>query len=152
PDDPLDLPGNLLDRPGAGDTVYDATLGVVRDERRGVALIDLETRRDGFGRVVRAPLDLRARTHAPHQLVFGNVEQENVIQALAALGQRLVHQLGLGRGAGETVEDRAVLRLRAHQLVLDHAEDDAVGHQLALVVVFLELASEGRAVFHRLPD
>ena len=132
--------------------MHDAPLGIMRDERRGVALVDLQTRRDGFGCVVRASLDLRPRGHTPHQLVFGDVEQEDMVQALAALAQRLVHQRCLCRGAGETVEDRAGFRCRAVQLVLDHSQDDGVGHQLAFVVVLLELESQRRAILHRFPD
>src|SRR2546427_246838 len=71
---------------------------------------------------------------------------------LAALAERLVYELRLRRGARKTVEDRAGLRLRAVQLLLDHAEYDAVGHQLAFVVVLLELEPERRPVLHRLPD
>ena len=75
-----------------------------------------------------------------------------MIEALAALPEGPVHQLGLRRGAGKTVEDRAVLRLRAHQLVLDHVQNDAVGHQLAFIIVLLGVEAEWRAVLHCFPE
>src|SRR6266702_1649561 len=130
----------------------DSALGIVCDQRSGVALVNLEARRNGMRRIVDAALDLRARPQAAHELVFGHVEQQDVIQPLAALAERLVYELRLRRGARKTVEDRAGLRLRAVQLLLDHAEYDAVGHQLAFVVVLLELEPERRPVPHRLPD
>src|SRR5260370_603771 len=79
-------------------------------------------------------------------------QAELVDRTLAARGQRPIHQLGLRRGAGKAIEDRAGLRLRAVQLLLDDAEDDAVGDQLALVVVLPGVESERRAVLHRRPD
>src|SRR2546425_6381214 len=55
-----------------------------RSERGGVALVHLESRRDGFGRVVRASLDLRPRAHARSE------EHTSELQSLAYLVCRLL--------------------------------------------------------------
>jgi len=67
-----------------------------------------------------------------------------VIEPLAPLGQRAVDQLRLDGGAGEAVEHGALLRLRLGELLLDHAQDHAVGHERAGVHVLLCFAAERR--------
>jgi hypothetical protein len=88
-----------------------------------------------------------ARGHqAAHQLVFGHIEQQDIIEPLAALPECPVDQLGLRGSAREPVEDGPLLRFRLRELRLDHVENDAVGDQLALVHVLLRFAAEGRLV------
>ncbi len=90
----------------------------------------------------------RAAAQPLHQLLFGHVEQQHVRQALAALGQRLVDQLGLGGGSRKPVEDRPLLRLGFGQLGADEVENDVVGDEFAGIVEALRFLAERRAVLH----
>jgi hypothetical protein len=121
----------------------------MRNQGRGVAAVDVEPGLDGLGRVVGAPFLRRPGGHAVDQDVLVHVEQEDVVQAVAALGQGAVHHFRLGGGAREAVEDRPVLGLGLRELALDQVENDGVGDELPLVVELLGLLAEGRTVLHR---
>ena len=79
--------------------MHDTSLRIVRDQRRGVALIDILAIGDGSGGVVSAA----AVRHATDQLILGDVEQQNVVQPLPTLGQRPVDELRL-RGRAREAE------------------------------------------------
>ena len=54
------------------------------------------------------------------------------VDARARDGQHGVQRLGLGEGARKAVEDRAAGAFERRQALLDQADDDLVGDQLAV--------------------
>ena len=72
-----------------------------------------------------------------------------MVETLAALGQHLIHELGLGGGAREPVEHGAVPGLGLRQLVLDEAQDHRVGDERPGVHVPLRFPAERRARLDR---
>src|SRR2546426_8580286 len=74
--------------------MHDAALRVMGHEGSGVALVHLQAGADGLRRVVRPALRGCASRHAADQLFLRHVEQQDVIEALAALAQCGVDQLG----------------------------------------------------------
>ena len=127
-----------------GHAVHNTALGEVGDERRSVALVHLEPGLDGLRRVVGPAFLRRPAGHPAHQLFLGHVQQQDVVQALAALPQGPIHELGLGGGAGEAVEHRALLPVGLRELFLDQGENDGIGDELPFVHELLGLATERR--------
>ncbi len=67
----------------------------------------------------------------------------------AQTNQNLVQRLGLGHGAGEAVQDEALLAVGLRQAILDDADDHFIGHQFPGIHEFLGLAAHFGAFFDR---
>ena len=177
PDAPLgedveDVGGDLLRVLVAVDAHEQAPALVEGQQRRGVALVGLESLDDGLGQVVRAlhhvaaavgtragdGLDVAVAIDGPalladptgretlrHQLV-GHVEIDADLDAV--LAQDGVECLGLGVGARIAVEQRAALGVGLGETLLDQPIDQFVGDQLAGLEDGGDLQADGRAVAH----
>ena len=86
---------------------------------------------------------LPAKNHALDELLFGHFEADHMENLLAALLEEALQRLGLGYGAGESVENHPVLGLG---LVVDdflkYADHQRVGDELSLAYIgFGDLAN-----------
>jgi len=83
------------------------------------------------------------------QLFLGYIQQQDGVQAVAALREGAIDQLGLGGGAGKAVEHRPLLRLGLRELFLDQGENDGIGDEFAIVHELPGFASQRRAGSNR---
>src|SRR5690606_27583377 len=125
------------------------------DDRFGVVLplyhVRSPTRRAlavGGGRTIAHVIGLStvetdpAPRHPLEDGVEGDLDGDDLIDATAQAGEGRVERLCLGDGPGEAVEDRASLRVRLLQPLLDEGEDELVRHELALAHELVELLPE----------
>ena len=68
------------------------------------------------------------------------------------LHAHVVQSLGLGNGPGEAVQDETAFAVLLGQAVLDDADEDFIGHQLAAFHVGLGLQAHFRAALQRLTE
>ena len=126
---------------------------VVLDERRRLAVVQLEAALDRLGRVVGAPLLRGALEHPVEQLLpVGDLELEDDVELAAEPAQHPVERLRLRHRAREAVEHEPRHRVAAPEAVADEADHQLVRDEVAAVVDLLQLAAEiGRELLH-LPD
>ena len=94
-------------------------------------------------RAARGGVDETASDAGDEQGII-DLQLNGVLQGLVALAQHGVEALGLGHGAREAVEDKAALALGVLvQLLLDHANNDVVADEAAVVHDLLGLKTEG---------
>ena len=89
-----------------------------------------------------------AAAHALHDRLIGDLNGDYVVKPDPGLLQRL----SLSDGAGHAVQDIAVLAVILVQPVMDDADDDLIGDQLAGLHVGFRLLAGGGAVFHGGPE
>ena len=164
--EPASRPAPLIDIAVAVDGDQQVAAAVVVDQRSRGLLVYVEAVAHGGLVVVVALVHLAGALGA---CGVGDGADVAALLAHAAGGQALDDDLGLdideqggrqrtlhlaelgveGHGllhrAGEAVKDVALLAIRVRQAVLDDADDDFVGHQLALIHVFLGLQTHLRA-------
>ena len=146
-------------------------VAVVVDDRHGLLFVELEPAVDRFLGVVVAlhdasaarvagPVDLGRKVHVVHALaalahapagepvehdVAGHVEVDREVER--ATVENAVELLRLMQRARESVEDEAVAeRAAGREALLDHADHDLVGNELAAVHVALGLEPERGAL------
>ena len=120
------------------DVVVYALVSIPVYQGSGLVVIYTEALLDGLLVVVAASALLTAQYEALHQLVLGNVELYHGSYLVAALSQHLLQSLGLGNGAGEPVEDNALVLLA--KAVIYAGQDvyhQFIGYQLPLVDIVL---------------
>jgi hypothetical protein len=126
---------------------------VVLDERRGLALVELEPPPDRVGRVVGATLLGCPAEHPSDQLVaLRHLEVEDDVEGPPELAQKIVERLGLGHRAREAVEDKAADRVATRQPVADQFDHLLVGDEVAPVVDLTQLLAQRRVARHHVPD
>ena len=155
----FDLARNRIDLGHAIDGPQNAALTIIRQDGRGLAMIDIEPRPDRLRPVVGAAdefaaaasiansVDLRPvvalmvagttlLTGKPsrepvNQGVLVDVELDHVVEPAIVLCQHLIKRLRLRQRSGETVENKAVTAIWLPDAVGDHVDDDIVGDELA---------------------
>ena len=95
---------------------------------------------------------LAAEQDPADQLLLRNMDIHHDIDLQALLGQDLVELLGLHRRAGESVEDAALGILVLGDVVGDHADDDLIGCQLALLDILFHAAAQLRTAADLVTD
>ena len=88
----------------------------------------------------------------PHDLGLRYLDDQHLLERLAALGQEPVQALRLVDGPREAVEDGSAGAFRAIQDLVDQPEDHVVGHQLARLHGLLGLLPELGPGGQRLPQ
>ena len=99
--------------------------------------------------VIGAAFGLEADLAAADDRLVRHVQLDHRIERLAQLRQQLVKRSSLGQIARIAVQDEAVGRIGLRQPLLQHAEQDIVGDQLAGIHHGLGLASHRAAGGHR---
>ena len=89
-----------------------------------------------------------ASGHAGDDVLVRHLDVEDSVDFHA----HLVQSLGLGDGPGEAVQDEPVLAVLLGQAVLDDADEDFIGHQLAALHIGLGLQAHLRAAFQRFAE
>src|SRR3546814_1700004 len=92
--------------------------------------------------LVGAALGLGAAGDALDQQVHRDLQLHRVVHRLADPAQQRVERVGLGQVARVAVEDEAAFRVVAREAVLEHAQQDLVGHQVATCHDFLRLPAQ----------
>ena len=87
-------------------------------------------------------------THAGDDLLIGDLDGDHSVES----DTRLLQRLSLGDGAGHPIQNVAVGAVGLLQTLVDDADDDLIGHQLASIHVLLGLQPGGRAVLHSRPQ
>ena len=145
--------GHSIDGP------QNATLPIIRQDRRGLAMIDIEPRPYRFRPVVRAadefataasiakPVDFgpvvalviagatlltgKASSEPIDQGGFVNFELYHMVKLATASREHLIERLRLCQRSGETVEHKAATTIRLLDTVGDHVDNYVVGDELA---------------------
>ena len=137
-DNSTDVAEDAVELAQSVNVIVYALVGIPVYQGSGLAVIYTEALLDGLLVVVAAPALLAAQYEALHQLVLGNVELYHGSYLVAALSQHLLQGLGLGNGAGEPVEDNALVLLA--KAIIYAGQDvyhQLIGYQLSLVDIVL---------------
>jgi len=130
--------------------VADDGLGIVAalDEGAAATIADAgDTRRLGDEVVAGlAALAGAAVGDAGDELFVGGVQDEDVVQLLALLGEHLAQRLSLGDGARKAVEEETAHGLGLREPLGDEVQHQGVGDQLPLVDELLGAGAEGCVV------
>ena len=130
-----------------------ASRAVVLDERRRLAVVQLEAAVDRVGRVVRPVLHRRSLQHPVEQLLpVGHLELEDDVERAVEVAEQLVQRLGLHHRAWKAVEDEAGIGVAAVEPVADQPDHQVVVDEVAALVDGLQLATERRLPLLHLPD
>src|SRR5438552_1995501 len=143
----LDLRPDGVDRRLAVDGAERAGGRVVVGHGPGQLVVEREALLDRLGRVVGAPLVVRAPEHPLDCDLAWHAQLEDDGDRFADLAQHVVERLCLGERAREAVQDEAVL---AREALADQADHQVVGDELARVVDRLDTLSELGLARHRL--
>src|ERR1041385_5500642 len=145
----LPPPADPPHRPHRRDGVPPPAVAVPRQHRRGLAAVGREPPPDRRGIVVGAALDPAALLQARQDLRVPHVEEQPLAHPPAPLGEQRRHSPGLRQGAHDAVKDHAPRGGRLAQLLPDHAHDEVVAHQVAVLHDLLRLGAERGAPGHR---
>ena len=110
-------------------------------------IIDTQALADGLLIVVGTTALLATQQEALHQLVLGDIELNHRCHLVAAFREHLLQGLGLRDGAGEAIEDDALVL--ASEGIIDGSQDvnhQLIGDELALVDEALGCLTKFRAV------
>src|SRR5690606_9730553 len=122
---------DLVDRADAVHHAEPARIAVVADHRRGLLVVALQALADRLGLVVGTALGLCAAGQAVDQQLVVDFQLDRGVHRLADALEQRVERGRLGQVAWIAVEDEAIGHVVAGEPVLEHAEQDRVGHQLA---------------------
>jgi hypothetical protein len=173
---PVELGRNLLARPRGVEVRDEPAAAVVLDHgRRRLDPLLPEPRADDVRLVVVAQVQLRPVDvadavrlrrvrvdvvdvvvrpahappgQAPHHRLLVDVEHDHRGDAAAEADQHVVEGDRLRLGAGEAVEEDARVRVAGAEPLLEHRDDEVVGHEVAARHHRLRLEPERRAVAH----
>jgi len=110
-------------------------------------VVDLQARADGFGRIVGAIFLRRPGRQPPDELFFGDVEQQDFTESLAAARRAWYRPAPLGGGAWKAVENRPCFRLGLRQLLLMRLRITVSGTSLPASMYFLAWTPSGVCAF-----
>src|SRR5918995_385927 len=127
----LDLGKHLVHGVVGVDTDEVALRPVVADQRLRLAVVQLESLRDRFGRVVLAVLDLGPPQHALDAHAVVELEAEDDREGPPDVREHPVERLRLRRCATETVENEAVFRVVLPEPLPDQLDHQVVWDELA---------------------
>ena len=127
----------------AVDSAVEAEVGVVVAEGFGLILIYFEATLDGLEVVVGTTCLAAALEHAVDEFLFLYFEADYGVYLSAAFLEEFLKGLSLGYGAGEAVEDYAVL---SGGLLVEHIcqnlNHDVVGDELTFADIFVGETAE----------
>jgi len=99
-------------------------------------------------RVVVLPLTVE---HSPHELLTGNCQLDDPVEAHCLTLKKLIEGGRLTNRPRKTIEQAPVTTVRPHQSLTDHAHDQLIGDELAVLHETGGLLALASAVEHRLP-
>jgi hypothetical protein len=139
---------NLIRRAGARDRFQDTAFAVIVEHGLGKLMIGAKTLANHLRIVVVAT----AANQAFEQGVVVHVELDDAVQRRAPLSEQRVERLGLLQGPREAIEQAAAGAIAFVQAVIDHIDDQRVGHQAALIHVPFRLQALHGAITDRLAE